>query len=186
MNSSPTFEDEMSTTIISATTQSSGSPPDYSADPQLALAKLELETESENEERIDLDRQAAREDKLLADQQTIQALHEKAGDIRLGGWIGCATSVGGASLEFLHKDTAGRLVSSLGQPLEKVFGEAPATDADARSQAAKLRADAAQSVIEECDAARTRSERIVDEKLDFVAKLLDTRAGTMSHILGRM
>lgn len=176
----------MSIAITSATTQSSTSVPDYSGDPDIALAKLELETEFENQERIDLDRQAAREAKLLADQQTIQALHEKADDIRLGGWIQGATSVGGASLEFLHKDVAGTLVSSLAQPLEKEFGEAPATDADARSQAAKLRADAAQGVIEECNAAQAKSERIIDEKLNALAKLLDTHAGTMSHILGKM
>jgi len=176
----------MSMTITSATAQSSTSAPDYSADPELALAKLELETEFENEERIDLDRQAAREDELLADQQTIQALHEKANYTRLGGWVQCATAVGGACLEFADKDTAGKLVTSLAPPLEKVFGEAPATDADARSQAAKLRADAAQSVIEACATAQTKSERIIDEKLDAVAKLLETHAGTISHILGKM
>jgi len=176
----------MSMTITSATTQSSTSAHDYSADPELALAKLELETEFENEERIDLDRQTAREDKLLADQQAIRALHDKADDTRLGGWMQCATAVGGASLEFADEDKAGRLVSSLAQPLEKIFGEAPATDADARSQAAKLRADTAQSVIEACNAAQTKSETIIDEKLDALAKLLDTRAGTISHILGKM
>lgn len=68
---------------------------------------------------------------------------------------------------------------------DQVIGQAAATEADARSQAAKTRADAAQSVVDTLKEDRKKSEEAVQTTLGLVREILDAQHQTAMAIVNR-
>lgn len=69
---------------------------------------------------------------------------------------------------------------------DKVIGEAGATREDAKTRAAQMRADAAQSLTETLKEDGRKSEKIVEKELDAVQNILTTRHQMNIGIIGRI
>lgn len=68
---------------------------------------------------------------------------------------------------------------------DQIIGQAGATEEDARSQAAKSRADAAQSVVDALKDDRKKSEQAIQTTLELVRQILDSQHQTAMAVVNR-
>ena len=179
-----------------------------SGDPLLYVLAQRVDVERENQRHDDSVRAAAHDARLAADRAAVAALHDKARAIRTGAWIqlgvtaagtgaqaagigtrpgpapdnGAASNTGTCKLS-AYLTAGGAGTSTCAEPAGRLFGDAPAADADARTSAAKSRADAAQARYDAAQSGKQKSEKYLDAMFDQIQRIVSLARQGLDHVL---